>query len=54
MRRLFWEAVNNVNIKMIKDTAIRGINDLIDKNIMQKEAACGRSTNYKLKWKDHE
>ena len=32
-----------------KDTAIRDINDLISKNILQKEAAGGRSTNYELK-----
>jgi Fic family protein len=32
-----------------KDTAIRDINDLIVKNILQKEAAGGRSTNYELK-----
>jgi Fic family protein len=38
--------------KCSKDTAIRDINDLIDKNILQKEAAGGRSTNYELKeWK---
>jgi len=35
--------------KCSKDTAIRDINDLIDKNILQKEAAGGRSTNYELK-----
>ena len=34
--------------KCSKDTAIRDINDLIDKNILQKEAAGGRSTNYEL------
>jgi len=32
-----------------KDTAIRDINDLIRKNILQKEEAGGRSTNYELK-----
>jgi Fic family protein len=32
-----------------KDTAIRDINDLISKNILQKEDAGGRSTNYELK-----
>lgn len=32
-----------------KDTAIRDINDLIIKNILQKEEAGGRSTNYELK-----
>lgn len=35
--------------KCSKDYAIRDINDLIDKNILQKEAAGGRSTNYDLK-----
>ena len=35
--------------KCSKDTAIRDINDLISKNILQKEAAGGRSTNYELK-----
>lgn len=34
--------------KCSKDTAIRDINDLIHKNILQKEAAGGRSTNYEL------
>ena len=34
--------------KCSKDTAIRDINDLIDKNILQKESAGGRSTNYEL------
>jgi Fic family protein len=34
--------------KCSKDTAIRDINDLIDKNILQKELAGGRSTNYEL------
>lgn len=34
--------------KCSKDTAIRDINDLIDKNILQKEASGGRSTNYEL------
>jgi len=34
--------------KCSKDTAIRDINDLIDKDILQKEAAGGRSTNYEL------
>lgn len=32
-----------------KDTAIRDINDLIEKDILQKEAAGGRSTSYELK-----
>jgi len=35
--------------KCSRDTAIRDINDLIDKGILQKEAAGGRSTNYELK-----
>lgn len=34
--------------KCSKDTAIRDINDLIGKGILQKEAAGGRSTNYEL------
>lgn len=32
--------------KCSKDSAIRDINDLIEKNILQKETAGGRSTNY--------
>jgi Fic family protein len=35
--------------KCSKDTAIRDINGLISKNILQKEEAGGRSTNYELK-----
>ncbi len=35
--------------KCSKDTAIRDINDLIYKNILQKEEEGGRSTNYELK-----
>ncbi len=35
--------------KCSKDTAIRDINDLINKEVLQKEAAGGRSTNYELK-----
>ena len=35
--------------KCSKDTAIRDINDLIDKGILQKETPGGRSTNYELK-----
>jgi Fic family protein len=35
--------------KCSKDTAIRDINDLIEKDILQKEPAGGRSTNYGLK-----
>ncbi len=34
--------------KCSKDTAIRDINDLINKNILRKEAAGGRSTHYEL------
>lgn len=34
--------------KSSKDSAIRDINDLIKKEILQKEAAGGRSTNYEL------
>ena len=35
--------------KCSKDTAIRDINDLINKNILKKDEAGGRSTNYELK-----
>jgi Fic family protein len=35
--------------KCSKDTAIRDINDLIRKDVLQKEDAGGRSTSYKLK-----
>jgi Fic family protein len=35
--------------KCSRDTAIRDINDLIEKDILQKESAGGRSTNYELK-----
>ena len=35
--------------KCSKDTAIRDINDLINKDILQKESAGGRSTYYELK-----
>lgn len=35
--------------KCSKDTAIRDINDLILKDVLQKELAGGRSTNYELK-----
>ncbi len=35
--------------KCSKDTAIRDINDLIGKNMLQKELAGGRSTSYELK-----
>lgn len=34
--------------KCSKDTAVRDINDLISKNVLQKENAGGRSTNYEL------
>lgn len=34
--------------KCSKDTALRDIQDLITKNVLQKEAAGGRSTNYEL------
>jgi len=34
--------------KCSKDSAVRDINDLIDKGILQKEDAGGRSTNYEL------
>jgi Fic family protein len=35
--------------KCSADTALRDIQDLIGKNILQKESAGGRSTNYELK-----
>ena len=35
--------------KCSKDTAIRDINDLINKEVLQKELAGGRSTNYELR-----
>lgn len=35
--------------KCSKDTAIRDINELINKGLLQKEAAGGRSTNYEIK-----
>ena len=35
-------------VKCSQDTAIRDIQDLISKNILQKEAQGGRSTNYEL------
>lgn len=34
--------------KCSKDTAIRDINDLVQKNVLQRESAGGRSTNYEL------
>ncbi len=36
--------------KCSKDSAIRDINDLIEKEMLQKEAAGGRSTNYELRF----
>jgi Fic family protein len=39
--------------KCSKDTAIRDINDLINKDILQKESAGGRSTNYELRSTHH-
>ncbi len=35
--------------KCSKDSALRDINDLINKEVLQKESAGGRSTNYELK-----
>ena len=40
-----WSKLTNCS----KDTAIRDINDLITKELIQKEAAGGRSTSYVLK-----
>ena len=40
-----WAAIT----KTSSDTALRNINDLIDKNILEKEEAGGRSVSYKLK-----
>jgi Fic family protein len=34
--------------KCSRDTAIRDINDLLEKGVLQKEAAGGRSTHYEL------
>ncbi|MDD3131942.1 MAG: Fic family protein, partial [Bacteroidales bacterium] len=39
-----WSKIN----KCSQDTALRDIQDLIKKNILQKEASGGRSTNYEL------
>lgn len=39
-----WAKIANCS----KDTAIRDINDLMDKNVLQKNAAGGRSTSYEL------
>lgn len=40
-----WAKIN----KCSQDTALRDIQDLIKKNILQKEGSGGRSTNYELK-----
>lgn len=40
-----WAKIN----KCSQDTALRDIQDLMNKGILQKEASGGRSTNYKLK-----
>jgi Fic family protein len=34
--------------KCSKDTAIRDINDLIEKDVLKRESEGGRSTNYEL------
>ena len=39
-----WGKINQCS----QDTALRDIQDLIKKNILQKEASGGRSTNYEL------
>lgn len=39
-----WGKIN----KCSQDTALRDIQDLIKKNILQKEVSGGRSTNYEL------
>jgi Fic family protein len=39
-----WAKIANCS----KETAVRDINDLISKNILQREEAGGRSTNYEL------
>lgn len=39
-----WAKIANCS----KDSAVRDMNDLIEKSILQKEAAGGRSTNYEL------
>ena len=39
-----WGKIN----KCSQDTALRDIQDLIQKSILQKEASGGRSTNYEL------
>ena len=40
-----WGGIN----KYSQDTALRDIQDLIKKDILQKDASGGRSTNYELK-----
>jgi Fic family protein len=40
-----WGKIN----KCSQDTALRDIQDLIKKDILQKESSGGRSTNYELK-----
>ena len=40
-----WGKINSYS----QDTALRDIQDLIKKEILQKEASGGRSTNYELK-----
>ena len=40
-----WAKIN----KCSQDTALRDIQDLINKDILQKEPSGGRSTNYELK-----
>ncbi len=39
-----WARIN----KCSQDTALRDIQDLIEKGILQKENASGKSTNYEL------
>ena len=40
-----WAKINNCS----QDTALRDINDLINKGVLQKSSSSGRSTNYTLK-----
>ena len=47
MRRLITIYYENI-AKCSKDSALRDINDLIEKGILQKDIAGGRSTNYEL------
>ncbi len=48
--KFYYCATNKASIRCKKcndkNTAIRDINNLIKKNVLQKEAAGGRSTNY--------